>query len=119
LKKQLVPLRVPSGWMIDYNAFLDLDPNEFIDNEYEFRWEYSEDILQFSNKIRSRVLDLGWYPDHNPDGMFNIKLVELVEDNESQSDKWFQPIFILRTRNRNEIIEKLEWIMQEVAEGRL
>ncbi|MDU0200087.1 hypothetical protein ACYEXS_11760 [Paenibacillus sp. MAH-36] len=118
MKLGLVPLRIPSGWMVAYNNFLEISPYDFVDDTYKYAMELDEDILQMSNQYRKRILDLGWYPSFNPHGQYRIVLVELV-DNESQSDKWTTPIVIFSSRDILTIKMTIDSLLEEVAEGRL
>ena len=57
--------------IIDYNDF-DIDENvPFEEQEYS----YKEDILQISYGDRL-TLDVGWYPEHNPQGYFIVYAVK-------------------------------------------
>lgn len=46
LKLGLVPLRIPSGWMVAYNNFLEISPYDFVDDTFKYAMELDEDILQ-------------------------------------------------------------------------
>ncbi|MEC0270887.1 hypothetical protein [Paenibacillus anseongense] len=46
MKLGLVPLRIPSGWMVAYNNFLEISPYDFVDDTFKYAMELDEDILQ-------------------------------------------------------------------------
>jgi predicted enzyme related to lactoylglutathione lyase len=60
----LQPLRIPAGWLIEYNNGLyECDPlPESIAAEAR-PWLFKEDMLQIKHLRRNRLLDLGWYPE--------------------------------------------------------
>ncbi len=46
LMKKLQPLRIQTGWKVTFNSFIELDPQELIDENDENWWEFNEDLLQ-------------------------------------------------------------------------
>ncbi|WP_409340306.1 hypothetical protein [Paenibacillus sp. MBLB4367] len=112
---KLVPLRVPSGWRVSFNEFTEANSDSFIDENHEHLWEFKEDLLQFEYEDK-RTLDLGWYPGFNPQGKY--KLVLNNSTNKEQSD-WENPIYVFESRNNKEIIEKIEFVLNEVSKCRL
>ncbi|SFC82616.1 MULTISPECIES: hypothetical protein [unclassified Bacillus (in: firmicutes)] len=44
--KKLQPLRIQTGWKVTFNSFIELDPQELIDENDENWWEFNEDLLQ-------------------------------------------------------------------------
>ncbi|MNI35050.1 hypothetical protein D3C73_890610 [compost metagenome] len=69
---RLVPLRIPSGWKVVLNDFTESSPEKFIDDDYEHRWEFKEDILRLENDYKQQLIDLGWYPEFQADGMKSL-----------------------------------------------
>src|SRR4051812_29295987 len=57
----LQPLRIPSGWLVDFNTFSEVDPSTSLGPDAAL-WR-KQDLLQAVHLRRDRVLDLGWYPD--------------------------------------------------------
>ncbi len=43
---QLVPLRIPLGWTVEWNVLTQVSPEHFINEDHEHRWEYNEDLFQ-------------------------------------------------------------------------
>ncbi|MDQ0063251.1 hypothetical protein [Paenibacillus harenae] len=107
----LLPLRVPVGFAICFNNFVDLDPipcktgDGFIENcEY-----FTEDILQIAMmkivdgnwilpKSEKLIIDLGWYPDSRITGQY--RLVQVNESWEVIREKY--------SKNRYEIRDTIE-----------
>ena len=46
----------------------------FIDDTYENVLDLDEDILQIVSQDHKRIVDLGWYPSFNPNGLIFFKL---------------------------------------------
>lgn len=61
-KIPLQPLRIPTGWCIEYNdGFYEVDSrSEFLSEEDRMIY-FKEDMLQLRNIQRGILLDLGWY----------------------------------------------------------
>ncbi len=97
---KLVPLRIPNGWKVVWNIFTEVNPNEFINNDYDYKWEFNEDILYMVYGDELYGLDLGWYPGFNSDGEYCLRV---IKDND-----WEQTIDEFRSRNINEIKDKIE-----------
>ncbi|RCW40297.1 hypothetical protein [Paenibacillus prosopidis] len=113
MQSKLVPLRIPPGWMVNFNQFTEANPDAFKNDDYEYKWEFNEDILQFDHIKNNRTVDLGWYPEFNPKGKYKIVLI-----NSSDPD-WQNPIYKFLSRDINEIIEKIEYVLEEVSNGRI
>lgn len=85
--KKLLPLKIPSGWAVIHNSFGDEDPivQEGVIVNDEF---YNEDLLSIEPlsfketnwivETTGYLIDLGWYPEADPEG--NFKLVLLKDD---------------------------------------
>jgi hypothetical protein len=66
MQPPLQPLRIPAGWLVQYNNGLyEIDPNpELIPEQYRL-WFFKEDMLTLWHSLRNRLLDVGWYPEGN------------------------------------------------------
>ncbi|OAS21567.1 hypothetical protein [Paenibacillus oryzisoli] len=112
---KLVPLCVPTGWKVRFNEFTDIDSDSFVDENHEHVWEFKQDLLQFVYE-ENRTLDLGWYPEFNPEGKYKLVLIDSM--NEIQPD-WENPTYVFESRKSKEIIEKIEFVLNEVSKCRL
>lgn len=82
--RALVPLRVPAGWLVEYNTFVEFGPDRAPAAD-DYRWHHSEDLLQIrSCKVvdgawqadpDGYLVDLGWYPDGEPTGAYRLVVV--------------------------------------------
>ena len=99
-KLKLVPLRIPNGWKVVWNIFTEVNPNEFMNDDYEYKWEFNEDILYMVYEDELYGLDLGWYPGFNSEGEYCLRVIT--------HNDWEQTIDEFRSRNINEIKDKIE-----------
>lgn len=118
--RKLQPLRIPGGWTVNFNDFMDIDPSEISDkkvsNEKEWLLYFSEDLLYISTEItrkrnkqtetQSLGIDLGWYPEGDPNGSFKLQAI--------LNDNWENPLLSFSSRSKDEITEMLEqWLFRE------
>lgn len=114
--RALMPLRIAQGWAIVYNAFVDVDPivaEGRIANEEH----YQEDLLliqQITLESGEWIvlpegygLDLGWYPDGDPDGSFGLALIR---------GKWDHILLQLHSRDRLLIRDAIESLFDLIAD---
>lgn len=100
---KLQSLKIPGGWEIVINKFLDVDVTEYDDDD--LIWiDFTQDILylkRITTKKEKRFgLDLGWYPDNDPKGEFCLKVII--------DDDFINPIESFCSRNKDEIVKKIE-----------
>lgn len=71
----LQPLRIPSGWKINYNDLREIEPSSALERHWYF---FREDLFQAkSTGSRTIVVDLGWYPSGNLfEGAFTLVCME-------------------------------------------
>lgn len=120
MEYKLVSLRIPRGWTVNFNEFYEVSPEDFINNDYENRWEFKQGIYQAVQPDRRRILDLGWYPEFSCDGEYSLMLVEQFDEGQDvEVDPWMNPILRIDSRDIKVIIEQIEIVMKEVSEGKL
>jgi hypothetical protein len=75
----LIPLRIPSGWVVRFNNFADL-PGDIGAGE---RAAYlSQDLLAIRSTAPAGApaagweLDVGWHPDGDPAGAYRLTLID-------------------------------------------
>ena len=79
MKYPLVPLRIPSGWIVGKNGFYDVEP---IVSSGLFKNAdlFSEDMLFLRRDVPAHwedqyIVDLGWIPSRDPAGIYRLTLV--------------------------------------------
>lgn len=107
------PLRIPSGWTVQYNSGLhEIDPDPAIVPESEVQWYFKQDLLQMTHTRRDRLLDVGWYPDGDlANGAFGLVV--------SAGDFRGRLLHEFETRDRHELVAEIERLLVAVANGTL
>lgn len=98
---KLRKLGIPAGWEMVLNKFLDIDITKCEPND-KIWLEFTQDILYIrkKNKRVNIVIDLGWYPENEPTGVFRLCVI--------MDSDWFNPKETFISRNHQEIAEKIE-----------
>jgi hypothetical protein len=105
---KLQPFRIPSNWEVSYNSFTELDPVNLGKKPGEWI-NFTENLLQIKNIRYNILLDVGWYPEGDPNGSYGV---ELIKDND-----WQNPLVSFNTANKKEVVEKIELLLWQVGEG--
>ena len=106
---RLQPLRIPTGWVVEYNQFLDLDPDaSSLDHDSAVAC-FKQDLLQLVLPRHNRLVDVGWYPDGDlAGGAFRL----VVYDGDFRG----RLLHEFTTRSRVELVAELERVLE--AAGR-
>lgn len=73
---------------------------------------FNEDILQFTNAYRNRVIDLGWYPEGNYDhGHFRLVVYE--------GDFRGKLLYEMESKNKDNIVSEINRLLSDITEGNL
>lgn len=104
----LQPLRIPSGWMVAYNEFREIDPETVAEDD--FLYYFCEDLLllervQGSNPV---VIDLGWFPEGDSTGTFRTVVVRYFEDIARVTNSWDTPLDEFRSSSRQAVVRQIE-----------
>ncbi|AZB41840.1 hypothetical protein CEF21_05715 [Bacillus sp. FJAT-42376] len=101
------PLRIPEGWTVNYNSFLEFDPLAL--NEEDDRWYLmSESLLQLNHSKKSIMVDLGWYPDTSVEGNFSVDIIK--------NEDWENPLDSYETKDYREVIRFIESTLKNITE---
>ena len=108
---ELQKLRIPHGWKMMWNDFSETDPSTLEKNSREWLL-FSEDILYIERaktglNNEDLALDLGWYPEADPDGEFCLYV---IKDN-----NWAEPKETFRSRSVSEISDKIEDLLRKYS----
>jgi hypothetical protein len=78
--RRLVPLRIPSGWAVDFNNFVELGaPDSLSATDREAY--LTQDLLSIRSTApddapsSGLILDVGWRPDGDPAGRYRLQVV--------------------------------------------
>ncbi|MCA9071849.1 MAG: hypothetical protein KDA84_23135 [Planctomycetaceae bacterium] len=136
-------LQIPAGWMVRQNHFYDITPAEALDGDW-LGFPFSQDILQLHNDHLRMLLDLGWYPDGDPDGHFRLILIQWdAPPNHSAmpkqtitevrngieytyvlqpllvGDPWSHPLVDVSSKDPYEIVTQINDTLAKAADGEL
>lgn len=102
----LQSLKIPGGWEIIQNRFLDIEPEQL--NKDDDIWdEFTQDILQIKHKWRNVIIDMGWYPDIDPSGHYMLLAIK--------DKNWESPIESYESRSKEEIKNKIEFFLEKFS----
>jgi hypothetical protein len=94
---EIQPLRLLGGWTVEFNNFYECEPDSCSD----FGVNFVQDLLRLTNYKFNLVLDLGWYPDGDKNGAYELFLVK--------DYKWEKPLEYFTGRTTKEIVDKIEY----------
>jgi hypothetical protein len=108
-KPLLQPLRIPTGWSVEWNTFFDAEPPA--NHQTDLSWEFAKDMLLISNDRIGIFIELGWYPNLKG-GVFRLVAVRLYENADAMSRSWDKPLRKLLARPKEKIVRSLEKWME-------
>jgi hypothetical protein len=113
LTPPLQPLRVPTGWVVEFNNGLyEIDPSpELIPPEE--RWLlFKQDMLQMKHEHFNRLLDLGWRPEGDLDtGQYGVEVYE--------GDHRGKLLYQFATKDRSALVAEIERLLAAVCDRKL
>ena len=108
-KHGLVKLSIPSGWNMVINTFYYIKLSE-MEKDNKLYITLSQDLMYIEKKGRKVTLgiDVGWYPDMDPDGCYRILVIRNAE--------WEKPLEKYESRDIDDIIIKVEEFLEKYGE---
>lgn len=109
----LQPLRIPSGWTVEYNnGLFEVDPDPDCVRG-DVRWFiFKQDMLQMVHARCNRLLDLGWYPEGDlENGQYGLSVHE--------GDCRGRLLHEFFCRDRTTLVAELERLLKSVSNGEL
>jgi hypothetical protein len=108
----LQPLRVSMGWVVEYNALCEIDPDSCSISVADRRFFFGQDLLQLHHPRHNRLVDVGWYPHEDLEtGAYGLVVYE--------GDFRGRLLHEYRSRSRLALVAEVERVLSEVSEGRL
>ncbi len=108
----LQPLKIPSGWTIDWNLLTDTDPTE--DTIHEFT---GSSLLLISSHTRLKAIDVSWRPEGDINGAYQLQVICLLPKFNTKTNTldyegvWEDPELEFSTQNRLELVDKLNHLL--------
>lgn len=102
----LSALRIPAGWLVDYNQFCTMPA------EHPMAWSVvCKDTLLMLRHVRRDVLvDLSWTPAEDPDGGYWLRVF--------QHDHCGRELFSFESRDREAVIGEIERLLEAIGSFR-
>ncbi|KXZ17122.1 hypothetical protein AXI59_14295 [Bacillus nakamurai] len=101
----LLRLKIPEGWTIDYNTLKDTNPKTLGAEDEAWLFDFNQDLLQISHKTKNLLLDVGWYPEGDPTGSYGIELIK--------NEDWEHPLEDVMCEEPNELVKQLDRIFMK------
>ncbi|QDH21688.1 hypothetical protein [Saccharibacillus brassicae] len=108
-KVKLLPLRIPSGWEVSYNSLTEMDPSQQKTDDENVWFNFTEDLLQVKHTKFGILLDVGWYPERDPDGYYGLELIKNYD--------WSNPLVSVDTKDIQDLAERIESLLWQSGTG--
>ncbi|WP_147679192.1 hypothetical protein [Algibacter pacificus] len=108
----LQPLKIPSGWSVDWNLLTETNPTE--DTIHEFT---GSSLLLITSHTRLKAIDVSWRPEGDINGAYQLKVICLLPKFNSKTNTldyegvWEEPEVEFSTKNRLELVDKLNHLL--------
>ena len=103
----LQPLIIPTGWTVVWNQFYDVEPGADLLIEGlpdgDVRELFVQNLLQLKYPHHNLILDLGWIPEANLNGNYQLALIK--------NEDWEYPIVTFESMNKEEIVNKINGLL--------
>lgn len=104
-------------WHIAAHELFDITPDQAMhysaEDGDEKIWTlyFIQDLLQIKHRQDGRLLDVGWYPDSEPNGAYRLVLLEPLSETGKEGGwryDWRSPIYEFKTRSLDELKSQIE-----------
>lgn len=108
---QLQPLRIISGWNVEWNLFYEVDPSE-----ETMHYLDSSSLLHLTNIGLMRALNLNWRPENNINGHYYLRVINLTKETNKKgivsfSGDWENLHFEFTSKSRLNIVKEIERLL--------
>jgi len=96
LHENLQPLRIPPQWSLLWNHLRPIEPGDLAEDDPAWLFTFVQDMLYLrkNSDEQSVAIDLGWYPEGDPQGAY--ELVTILNDD------WNNPLLAFTSRSTQE-----------------
>ncbi|OAD91495.1 hypothetical protein A7A78_03100 [Aequorivita soesokkakensis] len=108
----LQPLKIPSGWSVEWNLLTETDPNE--ENIHEFS---GSSLLLLNSSLRLKAIDVSWQPEGDINGAYQLQVICLLPKFNAKSNImeyegiWETPELEFQTKDRLALVEKINHLL--------
>src|SRR5262249_21637929 len=97
-----------------WNSFLEIDP--IFEDGDGTSIGFSQDLLQLKNLKYFVLIDLGWYPDHDPTGRYLLRAIRIYPSVDEMKRSWDKPLMVMESASKMEIVQAIEiWLSQSAT----
>lgn len=132
-------LCIPAVWLVCKNHFYDITPDQALNNN-QLGFPFQEDILYLKNNDLGLAIDLGWYPEGDPNGHYKLYVIKFAPEPRHASmpakflkkkygdyvymyerqylqddDAWRNPILSFQSKNQCEIVDKINQALLDMS----
>jgi hypothetical protein len=108
----LQPLKIPSGWSVEWNVLTETDPSEETIHEFT-----GSSLLLLNSSTRLKAIDVSWRSEGDINGAYYLQVICLlpkfnVKTNTIEYDGlWETPELEFTTKNRLELVDKIHELL--------
>ncbi|MBG9914667.1 hypothetical protein ABD67_07210 [Bacillus sonorensis] len=106
--RNLLRLRVPSGWTVSHHALTDANPGELAPDSEVWQSDFKRDLLQLQHEEDRLLLDVEWYPESDPAGHYAVKLIK--------NGDWSRPLEDMLCIHPKELAYELDSVLKKAGE---
>lgn len=111
----LQPLRIISGWEVEWNQFYEIDPLEKTMVYFD-----SSSLLHLNNKHARRAINLDWRPENDEKGHYYLRVINLTKVVPKKTKKasydgdWDNLYYEFTSNNRLEVVKEIERLLLQI-----
>ncbi|WP_435414093.1 hypothetical protein [Polaribacter aestuariivivens] len=111
----LQPLRITSGWNVEWNLFYEVDPKE-----ETLTYLDSSSLLHLNNYSLMRAINLDFRPENDINGQFYLRVINLKKVENPKTKKidydgdWENLYFEFISKSRIEIVQEIERLVVQI-----
>ncbi|MEO9571436.1 MAG: hypothetical protein ABJH82_14625 [Polaribacter sp.] len=108
---ELQPLRIVSGWNVEWNLFYEVDPSK-----NTMHYLDSSSLLHLKNKSNTKAINLEWRPENDVNGNYILRVINLIKTTNNKGiinyeGDWENLHFEFKSKNRIEIVNEIERLL--------
>jgi hypothetical protein len=108
------------GWIVNHHRLFDISPNDassvpVIGGKVSI-WAlcFTENLFQATNDSMELIIDIGWYPEADPEGSYKLKIISFDKNNTDNPRfyNWRNPVFNFDTKSLSELLGTISSLMK-------
>lgn len=103
----IVDISHSSEWQVTYCTLMNVPPGTEVEDmpRGETPWDafFVQDLLQVLSGSKKMLIDVGWYPERDSSGCFQLLLLRTI----SAAADWDNPLLTYETKSLDDLIAKV------------